>query len=359
MKFDPKAWSKATVVFIGGNEDALRRKALTALLDEVGSGPDDFDFESFLADSREPSAWLGAASTSPFLGDHRTVIVRHVLRAEEAMDAAALKALPPTARLVLVADDEPGDENKQRRLATVRKHWETAVEKSGGVVVRADADAKTLRGALRDEAKSRGKSLTPTAADVLVEMTGASFSRATDELEKLLLFVGEGDEIREADVRLVTTASREWNVFSMIDAAVGGQPSEALRQLRILIGSATRAEEAGQRSILPMLSRQFRLLWQARACIEAGASPDRAPEEVRGAFLARPNLAQERPWPQGKAMDVARSLSYAQIGACLREVALADARLKGQLPGFSGLDTLERLLLRIIEIVTPQRAAIR
>ncbi|HRF60756.1 MAG TPA: DNA polymerase III subunit delta [Fimbriimonadaceae bacterium] len=359
MKFDPTAWAKSTVVFIGGNEDALRRKALTSLLDAVGSGPEDFDFESFLADAREPSAWLGAASTAPFLGEYRTVVVRHVLRAEEAIPPDRLKTLPPTARLVLVADEEPGDENKQRRLATVRKHWETAVEKAGGIVVRAEADAKSLRSALRDEARARGKALTPTAADVLVEMTGSSFSRACDELEKLVLFVGDGEEIREADVRLVTTASREWNVFSMIDAAVGGQPSEALRQLRILIGSATRAEEAGQRSILPMLSRQFRLLWQARACIEAGVSPDRAPDSVRASFLPRPNLAQERPWPQGKAMDVARSLSYDQMGACLREVALADARLKGQLSAFSGLDTLERLLLRLIEIVTPQRAAIR
>jgi len=61
VKFDPTAWAKSTVVFIGGNEDALRRKALTSLLDAVGSGPEDFDFESFLADAREPSAWLGAS----------------------------------------------------------------------------------------------------------------------------------------------------------------------------------------------------------------------------------------------------------------------------------------------------------
>jgi hypothetical protein len=110
---------------------------------------------------------------------------------------------------------------------------------------------------------------------------------------------------------------------------------EALRQLRILVGSPSRAEDAAFRSILPNVGRTLRLVWQARLCLDEGVSPDGAPDEVRRLFPPKPNLAAEKPFVQGKVMRLARTVNLASLTRCLAVLSEADARLKGILPGLA------------------------
>ena len=182
-------------------------------------------------------------------------------------------------------------------------------------------------------------------------MTGGSLSRALDELEKLVLYVGEAEGIREADIRAVVVPSREWNVFRMADAIMSGDVPEALRQLRTLVGTATKAEDAAFRNILPQLSRQLRLLWQGRVCLEAGCSPANVPAEIASAFPEKPNLARESPYRQGAVMAAARRIGFPQLERCMRVLSDTDARLKGSLTGFSPMESLERMVLEMAAAV--------
>lgn len=361
MKVD---WDKALAaraLVISGDEHALKRRALSELSARAGLGPDDFDSETFTAgDGRSGVDWLGSVSTTPFLGERRTVLVRNLLRADApaecGLGVGSLKNLPPTARLVLVADDEGGDDRKRERLAKIATAWETFVTKEGGVVLRFTIEPKQVPTLLAAEAKGLGKSLSTPAATLLGEYVGGNFSRGMEEIEKLAFFVGDRETIKEADIKHVVTPSREWNVFTMIDAAVAGNTGAALRQLHLLLEGSGKPDEAAPQRILPLLSRQFRLVWQARLCVEQGANPANAPESVRALFPSRPNLAKE-PYAQNRAMAAARRLSLPQIQACMQALADADARLKGALTGFSATETLERLLLQIVDIVQPRVAA--
>jgi hypothetical protein len=111
------------VIMLSGEEEALRRRALTEIL-RLATEDGDFDLQTFEAGDAEPGEWIASAGTSPFLSARRTVVVRHLLRRDEIDGIGGLKTLPESALLVLVADEESGDESKQRRLATVRKNWE-------------------------------------------------------------------------------------------------------------------------------------------------------------------------------------------------------------------------------------------
>lgn len=339
-----KAIARRTVLVVG-EEELLRRRAIESLFEAAGVAKDDFDLEVFEADETGPETWIAGAGTAPFLAERRVVIVRHLLRRDpEGVREGALVGLPETGLLILVADEETGETLQKRGKA-----WIKLVEKAKGAVIACDPDPKKAREALRPEMERLGKTMSSSAAATLIEMTGGSLSRATEELEKLALYVGDEARIDEAAVRTVVVPSREWNVFAMIDAILSGNVSEALRNLRILVGTVSKAADAAHSSIIPQTSRGLRLAWQARVCLDAGRGPGDAPPEVRATFPQLYNLAKASPWVQTKSMDSARKTTLPALAACLGVLADTDSRLKGALPNYTALDALERMVLEMVE----------
>jgi len=348
-----------TVALLAGEEEYPRRKALEAILAAVAPEGNDFDFQTYDADASSPADWLGSVTTTPFLSEKRTVVVRHLLRSDAPEElfgkgCEKLKNLPPYSLLVLVADDEQGDDNKLRRLKTLRSSWESAIGKVKGFVFTFKSDAKALQSVLREEIESRGCQITSKALEALQEMTGGSLSRSLDEIEKLVLYCANGT-IREEDVNQVVFASREWSVFKMADGIFAKNASQAITHLRTVIGGSSKPEEIAFSTIIPQLMNQLRLLWQARICLDAKVDLSSIPEALRKAFPDRPNLANEADWKQRRVIQAARGISLRQLAECLRIVADTDAALKGLLPSFSAHETLEQMVLRMIEAIGPSR----
>jgi DNA polymerase-3 subunit delta len=333
---------------LSGDESALRLRALREALVAAGVEPDDIEI-SRLDGALDPGEWLAQAATAPFLTEKRIVVVRNALRSECPKGfESRLAGLPEWSLVILVADEETGDDSRQQRLKTIRKAWEAAVTAGGGKVESFDVGPKEVLAAIKKEASRLNKAISDRSAQLLSDMTGASLSRSIEELEKLSIYVGESDTIREGDIQALVVAAKEWNVFKLVDAIVHDNAAGAIRQLRILIGSPLKAEEAAFRSILPMLSRQMRLLWQARACIEAKVSPDRAPEALARSLPVKPNITKEPPYRQSNLMASARAANYVRLAGCFKLLGEADAKLKGVLPGYSAQETLEQCVLGMV-----------
>lgn len=348
---------KHRVIYIAGEEAALRKEALDAVLAGLEMNKDDFDLEQFDGDGSSPIQWLGSVGTSPFMAPRRVVIVRHLLRTDpDKLKAVNLATIPDSGMLILVADEESGADDRQARMKTADKNWRKAVEKAGGMVFEAKIDPKKTKDEVKVRLNQLGKTISERALENLLQMTGGSLSRVLDELEKLSLYIGDQPQIRETDVRMVVMPSQDWNVFSMVNAIVAGNVGEALRQLRILIISPQKAENAAHAQILPQISRSLRLLWQARVCLDAGVSPGDAPEAIRKCFPDRPNLANENPYGQGIVMGNARRVTLDRLVVAFGILSDADARLKGALDGFSATETLERMVLEMAQALAPASA---
>lgn len=340
------------IELLGAGESALRDRRLR----EIIKSSDEFDLEIFRADASDASAWFASAATAPFLGEFRTVVVRNLLRAEPDK-GFVMPVVPDHGRLVLVADEERGDDNRQKKFNSNLTAWTKLVTKAKGTVTGFELNAKQLRENLREEAQSAGKSLSPRAADLLAEITGGSFSRASEEIEKLAIYVGESPEISETAIKSVVMASREWNVWRLLDSVTSGQAGAALTQLRILLGGNTKAEEAAYRNVMPMLTRQLRLVWQARLCVEANCEPGNAPATVRAGFPDGLSLARQGEFVVRGCMRTAREVKLDQIAQAFQHVSDADARLKGMLPAYNATDTLEQLILALVDTFRPAKAA--
>lgn len=344
------------VVLFKGDEPSLSLDGADRLVADAGLIRDDFDLETRDGDDGDPREWLGGAGTSPFLAERRVVVVRHALRLDpDRFPATLLKALPRSSLVVLVADEEAtNDPGRLERLKKVGTRLGEIVKEAGGAVVEAKIDKSRIRGLLREELAADELRISDRALDALLEMCGDKYGRAREELQKLRLFA-VGGMIREGDVEAVVVPSREYNVFKLVDAILEGRGGDALAQLRNMVADARKAEDEAFRSILPNLNRTLRLLWQARILIEAGCGTDDVPASVAVLLPDKPDLRREQGYRQGRLMKAARSVTLGRLARCLAIVADADARLKGALPAYRSMETLERMTLEMSDAIHPRR----
>lgn len=198
--------------------------------------------------------------------------------------------------------------------------------------------------------------MSPKAAKTLAEMVAGRLSQGLAEVEKLVLFVGAQDEIREEDIRRLVSPEREYKVFDLINAVVAANPRDALREVRTLFGQTDRIENEVFPRVFPLLVRQFRLIWQGKVLLDHGASPTSVPAEVM-ALLPASNITRESEYAQRNVMAQARRLSYEQVALCLEQLVDADAKLKGLRPAFTAIETIEQMVLRMCDICTGRSVA--
>lgn len=356
---------RARLVLLTGDDPQLRLETLKRLQKlAIGDG-DDFDSEQHMADKISLNEWCALAGSAPFLSDRRVITIRNLLRADPPGPArfkaddpslAPLRTLPETGLLILVADDESGDESRQRTLKARSDRWTKTVEAVKGEVLVCSMPPKQVMTQLRERAKEHGKTLSASAANLLTEYTGSNWSRGVMELEKLRLYVGDRPEISDEDVRRLVVPEGDYNVFQLVDAVIQGNPSAALGHLQVLFHQNARQETHVFSMLFPSLIRQLRLLYQARMLVDARASLASLPPGVAEGIPEEHSLLKVQDWLAQKIVRSAQRLSLAQIGAMISEVVLADAKLKGQEPAHGTYETLEVMVLRMAE-VTRTRAA--
>lgn len=322
--------------------DCLRK--LTALANAEG----EMETEQFIADDRPVGDWFGSVGTAPFFSEFRTLVVRNVGRVPfEKGYSAWLKALPDSARMILVADEEAGDDDKQRRVKTAVDAWTKAVKEADGSVLTYEVPKKEVPALVAARAKEMGLKINRATADLLVEMVGRRADAALDELQKLSLMVDEGGTITPDHVRQMVTADPEYNIYRLAQAVIEGSRGEALRQLNAQLGHAKDLTGEALSRIFPVLIRQVKLVWQARAAIELGANFGHPTPQLEACLLESPPLRTSPPWAQEQATRMARKTTLKRLATCYFEVARAESQLKGQEAGASQMETLEQMVLRM------------
>ncbi len=355
MSFNIQKAISSKVVLISGSEPVLLRAALDDLISEAGLQKDDYDLEEFFADGSSSNDWLSSVGTFPFLAPKRVVVIRSAQKLKvEDISLVSLQSLPESALLIFVHSNEGTDDQRQSG-GSKKLSLEKLVTSVGGTVGKFDADPKKTSDMVRQDILKKGRKIQPRTLEMFVEMTGGSYSYAMEELEKVLLYSDE-ETISEHTIKTVVVASRDWNIWRMIDALVSGNIQESLKQLQIILGSKGKIEDVAFSQLFPLISRQLKFLFQGRICIENGCRPDSAPANVKALFPAKPNLGSERPFVQGAVMRSAQNLSLGQIVEAMEEVAKADAAIKGLGTSFSTMDTIERLVFDLGNTLSPKKA---
>lgn len=172
--------------------------------------------------------------------------------------------------------------------------------------------------------RNRGHEIEPDAVAYLLQMAGNRITVLEQELDKVMLYVGEGGTVRATDLEGLMGRSREHSVFELTDALVRGDREVALHLLNVLLddGEAPIA-------VLAMIGWICRQLVIAGDLVASGCSRKEAMEGIAGRWQQR-----------GKILDRARASGRETLMATLVSCAEADIFIKRMRDARPGVDRL-------------------
>lgn len=315
-------------VFHGDDPFAIRRQ-VDAMVKQMGD-PALADLNITRLDGKQASDddIRSAANAMPFLTERRLVILTHPFAkltsdATRKRFAALLDGLPPSTALVLVLDDtyERRDWKTLHGAHWLRRWMNAAGPRAMYKLCQLPA-MNRMPEWIREEARRQGGLFNPDAAAALTAHVGNDTQLASLEINKLLIFVDFKRAVEVEDVEDMTAQGGQADVFEMVDAMASGNTRQALALLHRLL------ESQEPISLFGMITRQFRLLLQARELIDEGRGSQTAGELRLPGFVA------------DKLSNQARRFSMAQLEQIYHRLLLLDEAMKtSQTPSDLALDT--------------------
>ena len=202
------------VYLLAGTEQFLKEEALarikSAFLDK-GSG--DFNFNVFSADSASAEKILECASTAPFLGRKRVVLVRRIEDFSTVDEKFILSYVRTPNRLTLFILETSQSNLNQGFFAEICKYARVILCKA--------LKENQLYGWLKAQVEAKEKKIEQKAVQLLIDNLGNNLQALTCSLDNLILYIGEKETIALSDVEKLSgqrdvTAS----AFKLFDAVI-------------------------------------------------------------------------------------------------------------------------------------------
>jgi len=187
------------------------------------------------------------AAAYPMMADRRVVVVKDFDRLSEKEVLESYFEKPsPTTVLVIVASHP---DMRKKPYPSLKKH------SAGGESPRLYDNQ--IPAWIETHVKRSKRTIAPQAAALLLSYVGTSLRELANEIDKLLLAVGDKQSIDAGDIERVVGVSREFTVFELANA-VGD------KNIKRAVEIAERMLDAGE-SPVPMiaaLTQNFMKLWK-------------------------------------------------------------------------------------------------
>lgn len=256
------------VYLLWGEEWYLINQQLERFVNLIPAEVRDFNLDLFDEQTVSYSELKTAISTLPILCEQRLVILKNSkllgtarkhnktgITIEQLLQI--LDELNPTSCLLILAEGKIDKRKKAYKLILER----------GEVQEYGQLKREQLLVWLNNQFEERGKKITKDAAQLLLDSCPNCLSQLIGEIEKISLY-SEGSSLVELETvnKLVAPINQE-SIFRLVDAVAEKRGESALRILRIMLD-----DNEAPLKILFMLTRQFRIVYQAKILTEQGQS---------------------------------------------------------------------------------------
>lgn len=315
-----KALSKGArggVWLIHGSDDWLREQAVQRLIEaHLDPATRDFNLDQIQATSLDAEALASICQTPPMMAEWRVVVVR---------DAQALAANARTRALLedLVSKDVPGLALVLSGDTSGAAIW-NKVRKAGTAIEYKPLSMGDVPGWLVEQAEARGVELDAPAARALAGAFGAELGMLTQELAKLVDYVGDRARIRIADVKEVVGHIPRINRWDWFDSVAAAKFAEARVALPVLLDS-----ESGVGLLIGLGPQLLRI------GILLGA----------GEQVLTESLPPNQRWLVRRIRDQAKRWNIETLDAALDDLLRADRLLKST--SLDERQVLDELMLRL------------
>jgi len=320
---------KPGYIFVG-DEAFFRRTCRDAILKHlIPEGMREFSLYEFDLESSPLVDILDRARTPSLMANFQVFFVRGVKAlygrgkhdAEFAAIAAYFRNPNPDAVLILIADHISIPADLRRMEMTDKERYERIRETLGehlAIVEFAHVEEGEAIKWLTETAAQHSTSIDADATRELVDSLGGDMMMISNELEKLLLYVGAKQRITLADVETMVLAAKQRTLYELTDALSSHNRARSLETLDAMLSTGDGDEAAI--GYLYMLARTFR---QMLVILERNVRDTRTLYQVLWPGFRIPPFAAEDVIRQSRRYQSRRELTHA-IGLISR----ADAALR-------------------------------
>jgi len=306
------------LVLVTGPEAVLAERAVASTLDALRSVAPDLETIRLYAAAYDPGSLALHASPSLFGGD-KAIVVHDLDEAPDELQADLLDYLAsPAPDATLVVTHKSGVRGR-KVLETLRKQGARVLECPA---VKSDRDKRDF---VANEFRRQGRKLTPEASTALIEAVGRDLRELASACAQLV--ADTQGVIDDRVVEVYHGGKVEATGFRVADAAVAGNPGEALRLLRHAIGTGVDPVP-----VVAVLASSLRTLVKVGA-----AGRGRSADIAKSLGLA--------PWQVDKARRSLDGWAPEALGRSIQAVAAADFDVKGG--GRDPVYAVERAILTI------------
>ena len=249
--------------------------------------------------------------------------------------------LPEGSRLLLLAPQVDKRARAYKQLSGKGCVVDLSVERDRSGRIRRESLAAFLDQRLR----RAGKRIDPRAREAVLSRCGNELWAVHQEIEKLLLYVGDADTVGVSDVEEIFTDQSESWVFDLTDSLGQRDALQALGFLRRLM-----ADGAYPLMVLGAIASQVRRLLSARQLLDHELArvwrrrmsytefQQRVPADTEG-------LPTKSPYANYLTLQRAERFTLPELKGFLRLIQETDARLKSS--GHQPQAVMERLILEM------------
>ena len=263
-------------------------------------------------------AALQIARTMPMMARQRFVHVRGIEAWDAEKKSKSKKSEAKTEGLdACIKYQETADASTVLVLSAAkldkRRRLYTAAKKEGWLVNCETPKRSELPGWIRERALERGNKIAHSVADLLAELAGPELSNVADALERVSLYVGEGQEITDDAISECVVRLRTGSVWELVSAVGRRDVAASL----MLLDDVYDPQDRGLK-LLGVLAWATRQLVKFDHAIKSGLSPSDAAK-----------AAGAPPFKAGELSAQIKGLPQDALGNWLQRLAATDLALKG------------------------------
>ncbi|MFW3611787.1 DNA polymerase III subunit delta [Staphylococcus caprae] len=258
------------IVAIYGEVPELVEKKSSEIVNQyLGQDKDDFNFVKFNMYENDLTPIIEETLTMPFFSDKKAIVVKnaYVFTGEKVT-----KELNHSAEQLIEFIEKYDGENLiifevyQNKLDE-RKKLMKSLKKCAQLKKVEQMSEEEIKKWIQRKLNENYKDIKQDALNLFIELTGINFNIVSQELEKLMLFLGDRPTINKDDVNQIINRSLEQNVFLLTEFIQKGRKNKAVQLVNDLI---TMKEEPIK--LLALITSNYRLYYQCKILGQKGYS---------------------------------------------------------------------------------------
>jgi DNA polymerase-3 subunit delta len=285
-----KAGGWQGVYLFFGEEEYVKQQALHQTIEAlVDPHLKDLNYTQIDGSQVDLDTIVNACETLPFMADKRLVIVKDlsVLNGKPDSDVDEnrfldyIKNMSETTCLILYC----------RGTIDKRKKIYRYINRTGKALEFQHLNDRELYTWINQTVERQGKRIAYSDARYLIDLVGNNLEEISNELKKLISYIGERKDIDREAMEQVIIPTLEQSIFKLVDAIGEKKADEALMVLGNLIYGRGQAIQP----ILAMIARQFRLILQSKSYHNMGYTYEAIATKLKQRlFVVKKCLSQGR-----------------------------------------------------------------